>query len=104
MFRSLTRTLACLLILCQLLLAVLLPAPVVMAAPTLQAATPTPAPADPLDELVNNLPTIKKLIAKIQQQIDAYESDDLLRLDIDRAPLELQTFFSRLQLTQRQSE
>ncbi len=49
-------------------------------------------------------PELELLLSEIQQQIDAYESDDLLRLDIDRAPLELQTFYSRLQLTQRQSE
>lgn len=88
MERSHTRTLACLLILCQFILAALLPAPVAVASPALQAATPTSAPtvatADPLDALVKNLPTIKKLIAKIQQQIDASQVDvDALALALD---------------------
>jgi len=45
---------------------------------------------------------LEQLLSEIQQQIDAYESDDLLQLDIDRAPIELQQFFSRLQITRRQ--
>lgn len=48
-------------------------------------------------------PELEQLLSEIQQQIDAYESDDLLQLDIDRAPIELQQFFSRLQMTRRQS-
>lgn len=47
-------------------------------------------------------PELERLLSEIQQQIDAYESDDLLQLDIDRAPIELQQFFSRLQMTRRQ--
>jgi len=46
---------------------------------------------------------LEQLLSDIQQQIDSYQSDDLLQLDIDRAPIELQQFFSRLQMTRRQS-
>lgn len=46
---------------------------------------------------------LEQLLSDIQQQIDNYQSDDLLQLDIDRAPIELQQFFSRLQMTRRQS-
>lgn len=88
MERSQMRTLACLLILCQFILAALLPAPAAVASPAMQAATPTPAPtttsADPLETLVKNLPTIKKLIAKIEQQIDGSQVDvDELALALD---------------------
>lgn len=79
MVRSRTRTLACLLILCQLMLATLLPAAMAVAAPAVQGAT-----ADPLAALVKNLPTIKKLIAQIQQEIDASQVDvDALALALD---------------------
>lgn len=55
------------------MLAALLPGAVAVAAPAMQVATPTPAPTttNPLDALIKNLPTIKKLIAQIQQQSDA---------------------------------
>lgn len=76
---SRTRTLACLLILCQLMGAAVLPVPVALAAPTIQAAT-----ADPLTQVVNNLPTIKKLIDKVQRQLDASQVDvDKLALALD---------------------
>lgn len=89
MYRLPTCTLAGLLILCQLLLAALLPAPVAMATTAMQAATPTPVPttaatADPLGAVVKNLPTIKKLIDKIQRQIDGSQVDvDELALALD---------------------
>ncbi|MFN5584528.1 MAG: hypothetical protein ACK5DR_04455, partial [Planctomyces sp.] len=47
-------------------------------------------------------PELEQLLSDIQQQIDNYQSDDLLQLDIDRAPIELQQYFGRLQMTRRQ--
>ena len=108
MERSQMRTLACLLILCQFILAVLLPAPAAVASPAMQAATPTPAPtttsADPLETLVKNLPTIKKLIAKIEQQIDGSQVDvDELALALDGGAAALVDWVRGLSLPSRLS-
>jgi serine/threonine-protein kinase len=44
------------------------------------------------------------LLSEIYSRIDEYESEDVLQLDIDQAPEELQQFFSRILQTRRQQE
>lgn len=75
-----SRILICLLILCLCYTTVadLWSQPVALAAPSRQATTPTPpattntqaATGDPLTQIINNLPAIKKLIDKLQRQLD----------------------------------
>lgn len=79
MCRLHARTLACLLIVClsYTTIADLFGKPMAIRAALAQAATPTPstptaasATAAPLAQIVDHLPTIKKLIEKIQRQLD----------------------------------
>ena len=44
------------------------------------------------------------VLSKIDELLDAYDSDDVLQLDIDRAPEELQRFFFRVLQARRQQE
>jgi serine/threonine-protein kinase len=44
------------------------------------------------------------LLSEIYRRIDEYESEDVLQLDIDQAPSELQQFFSKILQTRRQQE
>jgi serine/threonine-protein kinase len=44
------------------------------------------------------------LLSEIYKRIDEYESDDVMQLDIDRAPSELQRFFARILQTRRQQD
>lgn len=44
------------------------------------------------------------VLSRIDELLDEYESDDVLQLDIDRAPVELQRFFSRVLQTRRQQD
>lgn len=93
MRRLRSRFLICLLILClsYSTIADLFTAPVALGATPRQATTPTPTPAalpgsaaaDPLAQVVSNLPAIKKLIDKIQRQLDASQVDlDKLAFDL----------------------
>lgn len=43
------------------------------------------------------------LLSEIYSRIDEYESEDVLQLDIDQAPNELQQFFARILQSRRQS-
>jgi serine/threonine-protein kinase len=43
------------------------------------------------------------LLSEIYSRIDEYESEDVLQLDIDQAPSELQQFFARILQSRRQS-
>ncbi|MFM7055290.1 MAG: serine/threonine-protein kinase [Planctomycetota bacterium] len=44
------------------------------------------------------------LLSEIYSRLDEYESEDVLQLDIDQAPEELQQFFTRILQTRRQQE
>ena len=80
MRRTQPRALISLLIfcLCWNMVANLWQQPVAFAAPPAQAAA-----TDPLDQLITNLPTIKKLLAKLQRQLDASQIDlDELAFDL----------------------
>lgn len=44
------------------------------------------------------------LLSEIYSRIDEYDSEDILQLDIDQAPGELQQFFSRILQTRRQQD
>jgi hypothetical protein len=45
---------------------------------------------------------LELILSEIYEQIEAYESDDVMQLDIDRAPMELQNFFARILQARRQ--
>lgn len=45
---------------------------------------------------------LELILSEIYEQIEAYESDDVMQLDIDRAPIELQNFFARILQARRQ--
>ena len=45
---------------------------------------------------------LELILSEIYEQIEAYESDDVMQLDIDRAPTELQNFFARILQARRQ--
>ena len=47
---------------------------------------------------------LELILSDIDERIEQYESDDIMQLDIDRAPEELQRFFSRILQSRRQQQ
>lgn len=47
---------------------------------------------------------LELILSDIDERIEQYESDDVMQLDIDRAPEELQRFFSRILQSRRQQQ
>lgn len=47
---------------------------------------------------------LELILSDIDERIEQYESDDIMQLDMDRAPEELQKFFSRILQSRRQQQ